>query len=236
MKRRDFLTAGTALCLSGLARGAGAQSPADTDIDPIPAPKDALALFDGKNLDHWVSRNGGGPARWKVEDGYVEVVPGAGDIYTKQTFSDFQLHVEFRVPNMADASGQGKGNSGVYLQGKYEIQVLDSFGIPNPTMGDCGGFYSVAPPLTNACKKAEKWQSYDLYFWAPRFDAGGKLIQPGYVTAYQNDILIHSNRPFEGRITTSGMEGDVTKPGPVLLQDHGNRVRFRNVWLFPMTR
>ncbi|HTE17562.1 MAG TPA: DUF1080 domain-containing protein [Armatimonadota bacterium] len=235
MNRRKLLTAGALLGVPalGLPDRVLAQPADDTDAPMIAAPSGAIVLFDGKDLSRWVSRKDNGPAGWKVENGYAEIAPGSGDIYTRDTFGDFQLHVEWWLPHMPDARGQARANSGVYLQGKYEIQVLDSYGLESKD-NDAGGIYKVAAPLRNASKKPEKWQSYDIAFRAPRYDASGNLTEKVRVTVFHNGVMIHNNQEFDPQVTTSGLPGDFTKPGPILLQDHGNRVRYRNIWLLPV--
>lgn len=234
MNRRNFLAAGAALSLPGLSlvRPALAQLSPDEDMPMSAPPAGAVVLFNGRDLSAWVNRKDGKPAGWKVENGYMQVVPGNGDIISKELFENCWTHVEFWLPYMPQAMGQARSNSGVYIQGRYELQVLDSFGLENPTMSDCGGLYSINKPLGNACKKPEKWQSYDIFFKAPKVGPDGKTtVQPGSVSVYLNGYLIHDNQPFEAKVTTSGLPGDFTKPGPLLLQDHGNLVRFRNVWV-----
>jgi hypothetical protein len=200
------------------------------DLAPVPPPKGAVVLFDGRDLSGWQGRRADRPATWKIENGAM--VAGGGDIRTRQTFTDFQLHVEFNVPNMPEARGQGKGNSGVYLQGLYEIQVLDSYGLV-PQAGDCGAIYGQAPPMVNACRPPGEWQSYDIFFLAPRFDAAGKRTAKPRVSVLQNGIWIHHDVEIEGS-TTAAMEGDPRQAGPIMLQDHGNPVRYRNIWLLPL--
>jgi 3-keto-disaccharide hydrolase len=197
------------------------------------APADATILFDGRDLSGWQHRGSGAPVKWKLVDEAVEVVPGTGDIQTKRPFSDFQLHVEFSVPLMLDAQGQARGNSGVYLQGLYEIQVLDSYGL-QPGKGDCGAIYGQAPPMVNACRPPEQWQSYDILFHAPRFDAAGTLIEKPRVSVIQNGIWIQDNVSIDGR-TTASLDAEPHQSGPILLQDHGNRVRYRNIWIRPLS-
>ncbi|HTU20071.1 MAG TPA: DUF1080 domain-containing protein [Gemmataceae bacterium] len=207
------------------------------DVKSVPAPKDAVVLFDGKSFDSWVGRDGK-PVGWKLVDGgAMQVQPGKRDIITKQKFDgSFTLHVEFRVPYMPKASGQGRGNSGVYLQGRYEVQVLDSYGLKSKD-NDCGGIYTVAAPKVNACKAPTVWQSYDIEFTAPKC-SDGKIGEPGRMTVSHNGVKIHDDvklvkggKPVTN--TTAGMGGDPCKPGPILLQDHGNLVQYRNIWLVP---
>jgi hypothetical protein len=206
---------------------------AEQDAHSTPPPPGAIVLFGGRSLVGWQNRRDGAPAGWKVENGYMEVRRGNGDIHTQQTFEDCQLHVEFWLPHMPEARGQARANSGVYLQGRYEVQVLDSYGLDSKD-NDCGGIYGVAAPLRNACKKPERWQSYDIAFRAPRFGADGKQTEQGRITVFHNGVLIHSSQPFDAGVTTAGVEGDPNTPGPILLQDHGDLVRYRNVWLLPV--
>jgi len=194
-------------------------------------PSDAIVLFDGKDLSAWVYIENGRPADWKVEHGYMEV--RGGSIRTKQEFTDCQLHVEFWLPLMADAKGQKRANSGVYLQGKYEIQVLDSYGLRSGDV-DCGAIYEVAPPMVNACRPPKQWQSYDAIFHAPRFDDKGNQISKARMTVFHNGVLIHENVEVPGP-TVAAMPGPVTDRGPLMLQDHGCPVRYRNVWIRPLS-
>ena len=191
-------------------------------------PGDAVVLFAGKDLSGWTQAGSDKPAGWKVENGYMEV-NGTGNIATKRSFKDFQLHVEFWLPKMSDAAGQGRANSGVYLHGLYEIQVLDSYGLTN-TWGDCGGIYGVAVPLVNACRPPEQWETYDFVFHAPKFDAQGNKTAGARVTAFQNGVLIHDNVEVPGP-TLAGLGLDPKTAGPLMLQDHGCKVRYRNVWV-----
>lgn len=173
------------------------------------------------SLDAWTG------GQWQpMPDGSVQV--GKGDLRTKQAFGDCRLHVEFRIPYMPDKRGQGRGNSGVYLQDRYEVQVLDSFGL-RPQDNRCGGIYKVAAPRGNASFAPGRWQTYDMVFRAPRFDANGKVTAPARVTVRHNGVLIHENQPIPR--PTGGGRGDIAPTGPLKLQDHGNPVRYRNIWL-----
>jgi hypothetical protein len=192
-------------------------------------PSNAVKLFNEKDLSNWTTRSGD-KAGWEVKDGVMQVVPGkGGDIMTKERFTDFYLHLEWMEPDMPDAKGQAKGNSGVFLQGRYEIQVLDSYGIPIPGKGDCGAVYNQYATLVNACKPPLQWQAYDIIFRAARMSADGKL-ENARITAFQNGMVIHNNIIVDG-ITGGSVGEKVLEPGPLLLQDHGNLIKYRNVWV-----
>lgn len=195
-------------------------------------PADAIVLFDGTDLSAFNKRGTEEPAGWKVENGYMEVVPRTGDIVSKQKFYDCQLHVEFWLPLMADCTGQARANSGVYLQGRYEVQVLDSYTLDSKD-DDCGGIYKRSAPMVNASRPPEEWQTYDILFRAPRFNEHGVKVENAKITVIQNGIFIHHDldihQPTGGEIDQSFAE-----PGPIMLQDHGNLVRFRNVWVRPL--
>jgi len=190
-------------------------------------PSDAIVLFDGKDLSAWTKCDSGGPAPWKVENGYMRV--GGGYICTRESFGDCQLHIEFWLPLMANRTGQARANSGVYLQGLYEVQVLDSYGLKSQS-DDCGAIYGVAAPLVNACRPPEHWQSYDIIFRAPKFDREGKQVSPARMTVLQNGVLIQENVEIP-QSTTSATTRDPKQPGPLMLQDHGCPVRYRNIWI-----
>jgi hypothetical protein len=204
------------------------------DVEVVPPPAGALVLFNGESLDRWVKADGKSAPGWSLVGGYaMQVVPKAGGIMTRQAFGGhFKLHVEFRVPYMPDAKGQARGNSGVYLQGRYEVQVLDSYGLDSKD-NDCGGIYEVAKPKVNACKAPTVWQSYDIDFRAPRF-VGGKKAEPARISILQNGVPIHENVAIDVDNTRAGLGGDPSRPGPIMLQDHGNPVQFRNLWLLPL--
>ena len=201
------------------------------DVKPTPAPEGAVVLFDGTDAAKWAKRAGGGEVMWKLRDGGVmEGVKGHGDIVTKQKFATpLKLHVEFRVPYEPGSAGQGRGNSGVYLQGRYEVQILDSYGLKSGT-NDCAAIYEVAAPKVNACKAPTVWQSYDIDFAPPMFD-GKTKIRPAVMTVLHNGVKVHDGVSVTSDNTRSGLGGDPATPGPILLQDHGHPVQFRNVWI-----
>ena len=187
-------------------------------------------IFNNKDLSNWMQRNGD-PATWIVADGIMTVA--SGDIMTKELFTDFRLYLEFMTPDMPKATGQAKGNSGVFLQGRYEIQVLDSYGIEVPGKGDCGAVYDQFAPLVNACKPPLEWQTYDVFFRAPRCNEDNQIVDPARLTVLQNGIVIHNNVQLLG--VTGGSAGhNVREPGPLLLQDHGDLLKYRNIWIEPL--
>jgi Domain of Unknown Function (DUF1080) len=196
------------------------------------APADAVVLFDGKNLDAWTTADGG-KAAWKVADGAFEVAPGTGAIHTRETFGDVQLHIEWASPNPPHGKGQDRGNSGIFLMGQFELQVLDSYKADTYADGQAGALYGQYPPLFNASRPPGEWQTYDVAFRAPRFDASGALREPARMTVFFNGVLVQDNEPLTGH--TSWLEALPYDPGvdrgPIQLQDHGHLVRFRNIWL-----
>ena len=171
-------------------------TPGATFSQGAPAPSDAIVLFDGKDLSKWSGNKG--PATWKVEGGYMEAVKGSGDIRTKDEFGDCQLHLEFCTPLMADKHSQDRANSGVFLMGQYEIQVLDTYKNETYADGQCAAIYSQSPPLANACKPPGEWQSYDIIWEGPRWDANNKLIKPACVTVIQNGVVVQNRRELTG--------------------------------------
>ncbi len=202
------------------------------DFQSVPPPDGAIVLFDGKSLDGWVTRSGHKKPEWKlVGDGAVEA--HGEDMITERTFDGhFKLHVEFRVPYMPKATGQARGNSGVYVQSRYEVQVLDSYGLESKN-NDCGAIYEVSAPLVNACKAPTVWQGYDIEFHAPKCE-NGKKVEPARMTVYQNGVKVQDDVKIPVDNTRAGMGGDPCTPGPIMLQYHGNPVQFRNVWLLPL--
>lgn len=193
--------------------------------------KEKVVLFDGTNLDQWISRVSKGYPNWNVEDGIVTV--GKEDIISKYEFGDAHIHVEFRIPYMPDCRGQYRGNSGVYIHGCYEVQVLDSYDQEKPLKNDCGAFYEIAAPLCNACLPPEEWQTYDIIFRAPRFNMFGEVCENAFVTVLQNGVVIHNNLELP-HVTGGGITVKRGPRGPLMLQDHGNPVAYRNIWLMPL--
>jgi hypothetical protein len=235
MKRSPILV----LLLTALCAYA-AETPQPPAVDPgTPGepPSDAVVLFDGSGLSEWIHKDGT-PAAWAVEDGQIVCKTGTGDIYTKRKFLSAQIHVEFATPNQRDAKGQARGNSGVYVQGRYEIQVLDSYRNPTYAHGSAGSVYGQSPPAVNASRPPEQWQAYDIIFRAPKcYDT--HFVAPGRVTILHNGVVIQNDTELEGP-TPGGLGGDVCEPGPLLLQDHihpdveETALRFRNIWVRPL--
>jgi hypothetical protein len=192
------------------------------------APSDAIVLFDGKDLSQWQASKG----NWKVADGYFQVVPGAGDLATKQKFGDVQLHVEWAAPAEVRGTSQNRGNSGIYLQGRYEVQVLDSYQNPTYADGQAGALYGQWPPLANATRKPGEWQSYDIVFEAPKFE-GGKLVKPAYATVFLNGVLLHNHKELMGPTVHRALAKYTVQPAEdsLVLQDHQQPVRYRNIWI-----
>ncbi len=207
------------------------KSPDDlVDVKSSPAPEGATVLFDGKSVEKWTKSDRKSPVTWKLSNDAMEGYKGHGDIVTTELFDgSFTLHLEFRVPYEAKGQGQGKGNSGVYLQGRYEVQVLDSYGLESKN-NDCAAIYEVKAPSKNVCKAPTVWQSYDIEFTAPKF-VDGKKTEPAMMTVYHNGVKVHDAVKIPVDNTRAGMGGDPKKPGPIMLQDHGHPVQYRNIWL-----
>lgn len=205
---------------------------ASTPQQPGRAPSDAVILFDGSDLAQWQSLRDGGAARWKIENGYAEVVPGTGDIRTKDSFGDCQLHLEWAEPAVIKGEGQGRGNSGVFLMGVYEIQVLDCYQNQTYPDGTTAALYGQYPPLVNACRKPGEWQSYDVLFVAPRFE-GKNVVTPAFITVLQNGVVVQHHRALQGSTMHRELSNYklIASKGPLALQDHGDLVRYRNIWI-----
>jgi 3-keto-disaccharide hydrolase len=206
-------------------------SPGNTAL-PVPAPAGATILFGGADLSKWMQVKGD-TLRWVVRDDYFEVQPGSGDLRTRDSFGDAEVHIEWMAPDPPRGSGQDRGNSGLYLMSTYELQILDSWENPTYADGQAGAIYGQFPPLVNASRPPGEWQSYDVVFRGPRFDSSGSLLRPATMTVRHNGVLVQDN------VTLSGPTGHYARPPynahaeklPILLQDHGHRVRFRNIWL-----
>lgn len=192
-------------------------------------PEGAVILLDGSNLDQWQKRGSSDPITWKLlPDGVMEVAKG-GDAVSKEKFGDHQLHLEFRLPYMPRSFGQGRANSGVYLQSRYETQVLDSYGLEGFD-NECGGFYQIRRPSVNMCAPPLQWQSYDITFHNAKRDADGKKTANARITVVHNGVVIHDN--FElPRCTPGAVDEKEGEPAGLLLQDHGNPVQYRNIWV-----
>ena len=198
--------------------------------EPVPAPKDAIVLFDGSNLTEWKGNDGN--AKWTVADGCM-TVNGSGDIRTAREFGDCQLHIEWASPAKVESESQGRGNSGVFFYERYEVQVLDSYENVTYADGQAAALYGQQPPMVNACRKPGEWQTYDLVFRAPKFGPEGGLVSPARVTLFHNGVLVHLDRPMWGATAHRALpsyKAHAAK-GPIRLQDHGNPIRFRNIWI-----
>src|SRR5262245_16525507 len=203
--------------------------PAVVEPGPIGGPpSDAIVLFDGKDMSNFRGQRSPEP-KWKLENGAMETTPEGG-VFSREEFGDCQLHIEWATPSVVKGDGQGRGNSGVYLMGRYEIQVLDSYQNKTYPNGQCGAFYGHKAPLVNASRKPGEWQIYDIVFHAPKQLADGK-VQAGSFTVLHNGVLIQDHIPIEGMPTTAAPLKAVAEKGPLYLQDHGNPVRFRNIWV-----
>lgn len=246
-----LLSAGTAVSQQQPTK----PKPEETEVwQPVPAivtpgvtnagaPSDAIVLFDGKNLDEWVSAQDGTPARWNVHDGIVTVVkaPGVGSIETKRRFKDYQLHVEWRIPENITGSGQARGNSGVFLASTgpgddgYELQVLDSYNNATYVNGQAGSIYKQSPPLVNANRKPGEWQTYDVVWTAPRFNDDGSLKTPAYVTVFFNGVLVQNHFALKGQTLYIGQPFyKKYDTAPIKLQAHGDKsepISYRNIWV-----
>jgi hypothetical protein len=198
----------------------------------ISPPSDAVVLFDGQDLSAWKSNNkDGGEPKWTVKDGILTATP-TGSIETKQHFENFQLHIEWKISEDVTGKGQGRGNSGVYMQGRYEVQILDSYRSETYANGQAGSIYKQAPPLVNAMRKPGEWNVYDIIYSAPIFKKDGTYRIPPRITVIHNGIVIQNNTTIAGTTEYIGFPKVVEHgAGPILLQDHGNAVNFRNIWI-----
>jgi len=208
--------------------------PVPRKVDPgdgVLPPSDAIVLFNGKSADEWTDLKGNATA-WTIADGVLTVKPGSGDIKTRRLFGDCQLHIEWRSPIVVKGEGQGRGNSGVYLQERYELQVLDSYESRTYSNGQAASIYKQSIPLVNATKKPGEWQAYDILFTAPRFNADGVLVAPAHITVLHNGIVVQHHTEIKGNTEYIGLpayrsHGDAS----LKLQDHGDLVSYRNIWI-----
>jgi len=239
-----FLLFGSILCASTKAQVRQGGDPKLSEVwQPEPrvitpgktsgdAPSDAIVLFDGKNLSQWED-SAGRDAKWKMQDGYVEVVPRSGIIKTRRAFGDCQLHIEWRTPDTVRGDGQGRGNSGIFFMGLYVLQVLDNFHNRTYSNGQAGSIYKQSMPLVNVCRPPGEWQSYDVIFTAPHFNSDSTLKSSARITVFQNGVLVQNNFSLWGGTEYIGIP--VYKMHaeklPLALQDHGNPVRYRNIWI-----
>jgi len=236
----------TLICLPGFAQNNATKLPPEaTEVwEPEPRmvtpgsanhlpPSDAIVLFDGKNLDKWKSMNGDGAAPWKVEQGYFQVVPRSGGIETKESFGDVQLHIEWKAPAVVKGSGQGRGNSGLFFLGRYEVQILDSYDNRTYSNGQAGSLYKQHIPLVNATRPPTDWNTYDVIFKGPRFNADGMVVSPAYVTVLHNGVLVQNHVELRGPTEYIGIPAYKAHAAelPIQLQDHGDLVSFRNIWV-----
>jgi len=194
-------------------------------------PSDAIILFDGKNLNAWESIKEGS-AKWKVADDYFTVTKGTGDIQTKESFGSVQLHIEWRTPTKIEDEGQGRGNSGVFFQNRYEVQILDSYENRTYSNGQAGSIYKQHIPLVNAMRAPGEWQVYDIIFAQPVFNKDSLKVKSGYLTVFHNGVLIQNNAELYGTTEYIGLPKNLAHgEGPIQLQDHGNPISYRNVWV-----
>jgi len=205
---------------------------AGTARKPGTPPSDAVVLFDGTDLSRWKGREG--PAPWQVsKSGWMQVKPKSGNIETVERFGDCQLHLELACPKRVKGESQGRGNSGVFLMGLYEVQVLDGYDNPTYADGQIGGIYGQYPPLVNAARPPGEWQTYDIVFEAPHWE-GAKLVKPAYLTVILNGLVLHNRQAAmgpTGHRNLASYDPPHAEEGPLMLQDHGDLVRFRNIWM-----
>ena len=196
-------------------------------------PSDAIVLFDGSNFSEWQSAKDSSKVTWTLNgDGSATVLPSAGDIVTKKSFGDCQLHIEFREPSVVKGESQGRGNSGIFLQGRYEVQVLDCYQNRTYSNGQTGSIYKQSMPLVNACRKPGEWQAYDILYTAPRFNNDGILVAPAHVTVLHNGVVVQLNTEIKGTTEYIGLPKNIAHgKGGIKLQDHGDLVSYRNIWI-----
>ena len=256
MKKTIILT-GLLVSITFLANAQATAKPEETEYySPVPpvvtpgatfsdAPSDAIILFDGKNLDQWINTKDSLPAKWILADNVMTVNKSSGDIQTRASFTDFQLHIEYRIPENITGSGQARGNSGIFLAalpwgaGGYELQVLDNYKNTTYVNGQAGSIYKQAIPLINACKKPGEWQTYDVIWTAPKFSKDGMLKSLARVTVFHNGVLVQNNTTIVGDTPYIGQPSYRPHgPAPIKLQAHGDKsepISYRNIWLRPLT-
>ncbi|MEX6686861.1 DUF1080 domain-containing protein [Danxiaibacter flavus] len=245
MNSKIFFTGAAALlCVAGAMAQEKKDPPSLTEVwKPEPrvitpgasassAPSDAIVLFDGKSTDAWVGTDGG-PIKWDIADGAMTVKGGSGEITSKEKFGDCQLHIEWRTPAEVKGDGQGRGNSGIFLMGKYELQVLDSYNNRTYSNGQAGSIYKQLIPLVNASRKPGEWQTYDVIFTAPRFNEDGTVKMAARITVIHNGVLVQNNATLIGSTQYIGIASyeKHSDSEPIKLQDHGNPVSYRNIWV-----
>ena len=209
-------------------------TPPDMDNAVVAPPSDAVVLLGLKDnaISEWVNCEEGKPVGWQIENGIMTVKPHSGSIRTKKDFGDFQLHLEWSAPTEIVGESQGRGNSGVFMQGMYEVQILDNYQNETYANGQAGSIYKQTPPLVNACQKPGKWNTYDIIYTAPRFKEDGSLQSHGRITVLHNGVLVQNNTMILGTTEFIGFPRIVAhSKGPIILQDHLNPVRFRNIWI-----
>ncbi|MEL6670229.1 MAG: DUF1080 domain-containing protein [Bacteroidota bacterium] len=195
-------------------------------------PSDAIILWGGEDSREMWMHRGGEALMWTNEEDALVVKPGSGDILSRQEFGDIQLHLEFRTPAVIDGEGQGRGNSGLYFQGRYEVQILDSYDNRTYSNGQAASIYKQTPPLVNACRPPGEWQTYDVIFTAPRFNEDGMRTEMGRITVFHNGVLVQNNTPIYGTTEYRNLpKNEAHGPGPIILQDHDNLTAFRNIWV-----
>ena len=196
------------------------------------APSDAIVLFDGKDASKWVAKDGSA-VKWTIENGAMTVKPGSGEIRTKDGFGDCQLHIEWRTPSVVKGEGQGRGNSGIFLMSNYELQILDNYNNKTYSNGQAGSIYKQIVPLANASRQPGEWQTYDVIFKAPRFNENGILVDQARITVIHNGVLIQNNVALWGGTQYIGIASYDKHENklPIILQDHGDLVSFRNIWI-----
>ena len=231
------LLAATLWPVGGTMRISAQEAPTEAKSSkPRKPPKGSKILFDGKDLSAWAKRGAlDQPALWPVADGEVTVQPGAGDILTKEKFGDYQLHVEFQIPLLPDKHSQERGNSGVYQQGVFEVQVLDGYQNETYAKGGCAAIYEFKDPDKNVAKPPMEWQSYDITFRAARFDGAGTITERPRISVVWNDVKVHDNVEITCGPTRSSLGGEISPAGPIMLQDHGCKVKYRNIWIKPLS-